>query len=150
MPLLVLQDRTNTVALASGSGLAAATADLDVRAGGNAAFSVLATFELLCRWATNTGILAGVAIADLFLVPLIDGSNLPDVDLTATTSAIPVSTYVGTFPCARQPASAADMRFVLENVPLMVMLYRAHIINRSGQTVTTTSGTSWQLRVFTQ
>ncbi len=145
--IVTLQDRTNTSALATGSGLAAATADLDVRAAGNAADDMLAMFELFCRWGTITGIVAGTVVAELYLVALIDGSNLPDVDLTASTSYISPPSFVGNFIAALAPVSATDMRFVLGPVPLFPAKYRAHVINRSGQTITTTSGQSWQLRV---
>jgi hypothetical protein len=147
--IVTLQDRTNTTALTNNSGAAAATADLDARAAGNVAEDFLALFELFCRWGTISGILAGVAVAELYLVPLLDGTNLPDVDLTAGSSACPMSTLAGVFPCARQAVAATDMRFVSGPVLLFPALYRAYIINRSGQTITTTSGTSWQLRVVT-
>lgn len=133
--------------MATGSGAAAATADFDARAAGNAADDMLAMFELFCRWTTITGILANVAVADLHLVALLDGSNLPDVDLTAGTSLVPG--YVGSFICVKQAVTVTDMRFVMGPIPLFPALYRAYIINRSGQTMTTTSGTSWQLRVVT-
>jgi hypothetical protein len=106
-------------------------------------------FELLCRWTTITGILAGVAVAELYLVPLLDGTNLPDVDLTAGAAYVSPSGFVGNFVCAKQAVTATDMRFFLGPVALFPTLYRAYLINRSGQTITTTSGTSWQLRVVT-
>jgi hypothetical protein len=146
--IVTLQDRTNTTALASGSAVAAAT-DLDVRAAGNAADDFLAMFEFLCRWTTITGILAGVVAAELYLVPLLDGTNLPDVDLTAGTSYVSSAGFVGNFICAKQAVTATDMRFFLGPVALFPTKYRPYILNRSGQTATTTSGTSWQLRVVT-
>jgi hypothetical protein len=145
--IVTLQDRTNVTALANGSAVAAATADLDVRSAGNAAEDFLAMFDLLCRWTTITNIVAGVTVAELYLVPLLDGTNLPDVDLTAGTSYISPNGYVGNFLCAKQAVTATDMRFFLGPVPLFPALYRAYILNRSGQTVTTSSGTSWQLKV---
>lgn len=147
--IVTLQDRTNTTAMTTGSAAAAATADLDVRASGNAAQDMLASFELFCRWTTITGILNGVAVAELYLVPLLDGTNLPDVDLTAGTSALPASSLVGMFIANKQAVTVTDMRFPLGPVPLFPALYRAYLLNRSGQTMTTTSGTSWQLRVVT-
>src|SRR4029077_8498205 len=93
--ILTLQDRTNTTAMATGSAAAPATADLDARTAGNVPEDLLAMFELLCRWGTITGILAGVAVAELYLIPLLDGTNLPDVDLTAGTSALPSNGFLG-------------------------------------------------------
>lgn len=145
--ILTLQDRTNTTAMTSGSAAAAVTADLDARAGGNAPDDMLAMFELLCRWTTITGIVAGVAIAELYLVPLLDGTNLPDVNLTAGSSSLALNGLMGMFLCPKQAVTATDLRVFLGPVPLFPTLYRAYILNRSGQTMTTTSGTSWQLRV---
>jgi hypothetical protein len=145
--IVTLQDRTNTTALTNLSGAAAATADLDVRAAGNAADDQVAMFELLCRYGTITGILFGVAVAELYLVPLIDGTNLPDVDLTAGASHVAPNAFVGKFLAAKQLVTATDTRFALGPVVLFPCLYRAYIINTAGQTMTTTSGTSWQLRV---
>lgn len=147
--IVTLQDRTNTTTLANLSGVVAATADLDVTAGGNAAEDQMGMFELFCRWTTITGILFGVTVAELYLVALLDDTNLPDVDLTAGASKISPNSFAGNFIAAKQAVTATDMRFVLGPVPLFPTLYRAYIINRSGQTVTTTSGTSWQLRVVT-
>ena len=147
--IVTLQDRTNTTALATGSGVVAATADLDVRSAGNVAEDFYGIFELLCRWATITSIVKGTVAAELYLVPLIDGTNLPDVDLTAGTSAFPQSSFVGLFICDKAPVAATDMRFPSGAVPLLPLLYRAYVLNKSGQTITTTSGTSWQLRVVT-
>lgn len=144
--IITLQDRTNTTTLATGSAVAAAT-DLDVRASGNAAQDFLATFELLCRWGTITGILEGVVAAELYLVPLVDGTNLPNVNLTAGASLL--DGFRGLFKVNAQAVTATDMRFFCEGVALMPHLYRVYILNRSGQTITTTSGTSWQLKVVT-
>lgn len=145
--IVTLQDRTNTTALATGSAVAAATADLNVKTGGNAPDDFLAMFELLCRWTTITNIIAGVAVAELYLVPLLDGTNLPDVNLTAGSSYIPLAGFVGNFVSPKQLVTATDTRFFLGPVALFPCLYRAYILNRSTQTITTTSGTSWQLRV---
>lgn len=147
--IVTLQDRTNTTTMATGSGTSAATADLDVRAAGNGADDFYATFELLVRWATITGVLAGVVAAELYLVPLIDGTNLPDVDLTAGSSYISPNAFAGNFIVTKQAVAATDLRIHSGPVFLMPHLHRAYVINRSGQTFTTTSGTSWQLRVVT-
>ena len=145
--IVTLQDRTNTTAMTTGSGTSAVTADFDIRSAGNGAQDFVATFELLVRWATITNILAGVVAAELYLVPLIDGSNLPDVDVTAGTSYVSPNAFVGNFIVTKQAVSATDLRIHSGPVFLLPLLYRAYIINRSGQTMTTTSGTSWQLRV---
>lgn len=148
-PIVTLQDRTNTIAMTTGSAAAAATADLNVRAGGNASLDYFAMFELLVRWGTITGVLAGVVAAELYLVPLLDGSNLPDVDLTAGTSFLSPSHRVGAFVVPKQAVTATDMRMTLGPVFLFPVLHRAYLLNRSTQTMTTTSGTSWQLRAVT-
>ena len=147
--IVTLQDRTNTTAMATGSGAAAVTADLDVRTSGNAAGDNYGVFELVVRWGTITNIIAGVIAAELYLVPLIDGTNLPDVDLTAGTSYVSPNAGAGNFIVTKAAVSATDLRIHSGPVFLLPALHRAYIINRSGQTMTTTSGTSWQLRVVT-
>jgi hypothetical protein len=146
--IITLQDRTNTTAMTTGSAAAAAV-DLDMRSGGNAAQDFLAAFELLCRWGTITNILAGVVAAELYLVPLVDGTDLPNVNLTAGASYLSAGALRGVFDVVAQAVTATDMRFAIDNIPLMPLLYRPYILNRSGQTMTTTSGTSWQLKVVT-
>lgn len=147
--IVTLQDRTNTTTLANGTALAAVTADMDVRSGGNVAQDFFALFELLCRWATITNIVRGTVAAELYLVPLVDGTNLPDVDLTAGTSGFSPAHFAGMFICSKAPTANVDMRFTTGIISLFPALYRAYILNRSGQTITVTSGTSWQLRVVT-
>lgn len=146
--IITLQDRTNTTAMTTGSGAAAATADLDVRAGGNAAGDFLVIFDLFCRWGTTTNIAKNVVVAELFLLPSLDGTTFPDVDLTAGSSFISPPHTAGLFIAAKQPGNNTDALFATGIVPLLPILYRAYIINRSSQTMTVTSGTSWRLRMI--
>lgn len=130
--------------LGSGSaGAANGSADLDCRAGGNSANDLQARFELTCQWATITGIAAGTTVAELYLVPLLDGTNLPDVDLTASTSRLPAGTLAAFFDATKAPTASTNARFVTGLVDLFPVLYRAYIINRSGQTM----AVNWTLKV---
>lgn len=127
------------------SGAAAGT-NLDARAAGNAADDLAAVFRLTCQWGTVTGIAAGTLIADLYLVPLVDGTNPPQIDLTAGASYIPFVHRVGGFYAAKAPTASTDTIFdtgSLDSIPLMPLLYTAHIINRSGQTISA----NWSLGV---
>lgn len=129
------------------SGGAAGT-DLDVRALGNAADDESAVFELTCQWGIVTGIAAGTLLADLYLVPKMDGTNLPQIDLTAGASYIPFAFRVGSFVAAKVPTAATDTRFVtnaLDAIPVLPLLYTAHLINKSGQTISV----NWILKVIT-
>lgn len=127
------------------SGTAASAGDIDLRAAGTAnlieAFE--GQFELTAQWATITGITGGVSIADLFLVPKLDGTNAADVDTTATTSRAPLGAYADTFVCAKAPTANTNMRFITGIVKLFPMLYTVYIINRSGQTISA----NWALKV---
>lgn len=135
---------TTGASIATGSGAAAGT-DLDCRTGGNAAEDFQAIFELVVQWVTITSIAVNVTVADLYLVPKVDGSNLPDVDLTAGTSALPNGTWAGSFVCAKAPSANTNMRFVTGTINLNPLKYTAHIINRSGQTMTV----NWTLNAVT-
>lgn len=134
---------TSTGASLSNASAGSATTDLDVRAAGNAADDYLARFELLCQWATVTGIAAGTIAAEIYLVPKLDGSNLPDIDTTAGASVLPGSCYVGSFIATKAPTAATNMRFVTPPLDIFPALFTAYIVNRSGQTMTA----NWTLRV---
>ena len=130
--------------LTNGSGGSAGT-DLDLRSAGNAAEDFEALFELTCQWATITGVTGGVSIADLFLVPKLDGTNLAAVDTTSGSSRMPQGSYLDSFVCAQAPTANTNMRFVTGKVPLFPALFTAYIINRSGQTISA----NWTLKVVT-
>ena len=129
--------------ISSGSAAAAnATADFDARSTGNFPDDLQAQFEFVCQWATITSIMAGTIAAELYLVPILDGANLPDVDLTAGTSRLPYSTYAGAFECTKAPVAATNMRFVTGNVTFNPALLRPYILNRSGQAISA----NWSLK----
>lgn len=129
--------------LTNGSaGAGNGTADFDARSGGNAADDLQGQFELICQWATITGIVAGTIAAELYLVPKLDGTNLPATDLTAGSSRLPYSTFAGVFECTKAPTSNTDMRFVSANVSFNPLLYTPYILNRSGQTISA----NWTLK----
>lgn len=122
--------------MTTGSAAAAnATADFDARSAGNFPDDLQAQFELVAQWTTITSIVAGTIAAELYLVPILDGTNLPDVDLTAGTSRLPYSTYVGAFECPKAPVANTNMRFVSANVTFNPALMRPYLLNRSGQTI---------------
>jgi hypothetical protein len=119
-----------------------ATADLDARSSGNAPDDLQAQFELVCQWATITSIVKDTVAADLYLIPVLDGTNVPDVDTTAGSSALPTSAYVGSFVCVKAPTANVNMRFVSPMVIISPRLYKAYILNKSGQTISA----NWSLK----
>lgn len=133
---------TSTGSSLTQSSAGSAATDLDVRASGNAADDLQARFELTCQWATITGIVAGTIVAELYLVPKLDGTNLPDIDTTAGASVLPGSTYVGSFVATKAPTANTNARFVTPLLDIFPVLYTAYIVNRSGQTITA----NWTLK----
>lgn len=129
--------------LTSGSAGLAGT-QLDCRNAGNAADMLNALFSLTAQWSTVTGIAAGTTIADLYLVPAIDGTNFPDVDTTSGASYIPYTMRAGSFVASKAPGSATNMIFQSSVVDLMPALYNVYILNRSGQTMST----NWTLKAL--
>lgn len=127
--------------LTNGSAGSAGT-DLDARAAGNFADDLQARFELTCQWATVTGITAGTPVAELYLVPKLDGTNLPGTDTTSGSSRMPAGTLVAVFDATKAPTANTDMRFVTGIVDLFPALYTAYIINKSGQTI----AANWTLK----
>ena len=129
--------------LTTGSaGAANGTADFDARSAGNAADDLRAQFELTCQWGTVTGITANTVVAELYLVPALDGTNFPDIDTTSGSSVLPMATYVGPFVATKAPTASANARFVSPAVDLLPVLYRPYIKNTSGQTISA----NWTLK----
>lgn len=129
--------------LTSGSaGAGNGTADFDARSSGNAPDDLQAQFELVCQWATITGIVAGTIAAELYLLPKLDGTNAPDIDTTAGSSRLPISTFVGVFECAKAPTANTNMRFISDVIRFNPLLFTPYIINRSGQTISA----NWTLK----
>lgn len=124
----------------NGGGLANATANLDVRTGGNAAEMYSANFELTVQWATVTNIVSGTLVGELYLVPCLDGggTNFGTVDIAnASTDYIQPTCYVGPFVnTLHAPATGTNYIIPLLGIDLQPLLYRPYIINRSGQTWT--------------
>lgn len=122
----------------NGGGVANGTANLDCRSGGNAAQLFAGDFELTCRWGTVTGIVSGTTVADLYLVPAEDGTNFAQTDIAnATTDYLQPFHYAGSFSNAlHNPSTATDYIFTLSVENLKPRLYKAYLINRSGQTYT--------------
>lgn len=133
--------------LTNNSGAAAGT-ELDVRTAGNAEGDSAAIFRLACQWGTVTGIAAGSLIADLYLVPKVDGTALPDLDLTTGASYIPYIYRVAGFVAPKIPTVSTTMTFdsnSLDQLPILPLLYTAHLINRSGQSMSA----NWSLKAVT-
>lgn len=132
---------TLTAALAAlvngGGGVANGTANQDGRTGGNCAEMFTAAYQLTVQWATVTGIAAGTNVGDLYLVPALDGSNFPDVNIAnASTDYISVNHRVGSFLATQAPSANTNVLLDIVNVDLQPLLYKPYIINRSGQTYT--------------
>jgi hypothetical protein len=129
-------------ALGSGSAQLAVT-PLNVAAGGNASDDFEALFELTVQWATITGIVLETKVADLYLLPSLDGgTTYPDVDLTAGTSVIPRPSYVCSFVAVKAPVANTDMVFTTNLAILHPVMYKAYLLNTSGQIISA----GWTLR----
>lgn len=129
--------------LTTGSaGVANNSADFDARSGGNFADDFQAQFELICQWGTITGIAKDIVVAELYLLPALDGTNFPDIDLTAGTSYLPPSAFAAVFMATKAPTASTDARFVASNVTFNPLLLRPYILNRSGQTISS----NWSLK----
>ncbi|WP_198116924.1 hypothetical protein [Massilia rhizosphaerae] len=103
-----------------------------------------ALFTLTAQWATVTGIAAGTTVADLYLVPAIDGSTFPDIDTTSGSSYVPFTMRVGSFVAPKAPSAGTNMTFQSNSVDLFPVLYNVYIINRSGQTMSA----NWTLKAL--
>ena len=134
---------TSGASLTTGSaGAGNGTADFDARSTGNFPDDMAAQFELLCQWATITGITLNTIAADLYLLPALDGTNFPDIDTTAGASALPYAAFVGSFVCTKAPTANTNFRLVSPVVVFNPLLLRPYILNRSGQTISA----NWTLK----
>lgn len=134
---------TTGTSLTNGSAAVAnTTADFDARSSGNFPDDLQAQFEFICQWATVGSIAGGTTVAELYLVPLLDGTNLPDVDLTSGTSYLPPVTFATAFTATKAPTAATNTRFISGIVSFNPLLHRPYILNRSGQTISA----NWSLK----
>jgi len=124
------------------AGVANATADFDARSSGNFPDDLVAQFELVCQWATITGIAAGTQVAELYLLPIPDGTNAPDIDTTSGSSRLPWASLAAVFEATKAPSSNTNMRFVSAPVSFNPLLLRPYVLNRSGQTMSA----NWSLK----
>jgi hypothetical protein len=141
-----IQTITSTGAAAtSGSAILAGTLDTRSVAAAATADMFAAMFSLTAQWATITGIAANTTIADLYLVPAIDGTNFPDVDLTSGASFIAYPYRVGSFVASKAPTANTNMLFGTASmvpVELFPSLYNVYILNRSSQSISA----NWTLK----
>lgn len=136
---------TTGASLTNGSAGAAGTA-LDLRSAGgtgNAEGDSRMRFELVCQWATITGITKGTRVAELYAVPKLDGTNAPDVDTTAGSSAIAFTCLADVIDASKAPTANTNMRFVSRIIDAFPALYDVYVLNRSGQTMSA----NWSLKV---
>jgi hypothetical protein len=122
----------------------AAGTDLDVRSAGNASLLTDADFLLICQVATATGIVAGKVMADLYALPKLDATNLPQIDTTSSSSYAPPNHRIGSFYAAKAPSTNTDTYFAITGVLLKPNLYTLAIINRCGQTISA----NWTLKAY--
>src|SRR5580765_3699126 len=90
------------------NGSAVSAGDLDFTSGGGVANLVEKLFGRIratLKWATVTNIGAGTVIADVYFVPKLDGTNLPQIDTTASASFIPATYRVGELIAAKIPTA---------------------------------------------
>jgi hypothetical protein len=129
--------------LTTGSaGAGNGTADFDARSSGNFPDDFAAQFELICQWATITGIVAGTVVAELYLLPALDGTNFPDIDTTGGSSRLPSAAYVDAFEATKAPSSSTNVRFISRIISFNPLLHRPYILNKSGQTI----AVNWTLK----
>jgi|SRR5580765_2112457 len=112
---------------------------MDLRGAGSVANLIL-NFEMiadiLCKFTTITGIIARKVVADLYLVPAVDGTNFADVDTTSGASYIPSNYRVGSFIAPFQFVTATNVRMATAQFDAYPLKYNAYLQNVAGQTMT--------------
>ena len=143
LPIYTLST-SNVASLTSKSGTTAVGNVIDNRSSG-ATTAAAAMFSLQCQWSVTSGISVGTDVADLYLLPALDGTNYPSFDLTGGASAFPLNAYVASFIADAVPVVSTNVLLTSPIVELFPVLYTAAILNQSGQTMTS----SWTLKVVT-
>lgn len=148
---LALKTGTAVTVTSSGgsttTGTATSAGDVDFRSGGGTAAlveEIMAFAELTAQWSTTTSIAAGTVVADLYLVPKLDGTNAADVDTTSGSSYIASNYRVGSFVSPKALSTSTNYRFATAVFDLFPGLYTAYVLNRSGQTISA----NWTLKVL--
>lgn len=131
---------TTGASLTNSSG--ASAGDVGFRSSEGNDGDLQAQFELTCQWATITGIANGTLVAELYLVPKLDGTNAPDVDTTSGASNFPIAAFKAVFLACKAPTANTNMRFITSVFDVEPRLYTAYVKNRSGQTITA----NWTLK----
>lgn len=120
------------------SAVAAGT-DLNAAAGGNVPDDYEAAFYLDCTFGSAPS--AGKRV-ELYLIPKVDGTNLPTVDLTAGASVLPRAFYRGSFEVC---LSQTGQKLAIEGVPLSALLYTVYLLNKADADISA----NWTLKAVT-
>jgi hypothetical protein len=121
---------------------ASTDANFDNRSTGPYPECYSAVFEFDCKWlGATTGINNSTNVADLYLVPTLDGTNFPDL-VSGAAGFISPNHYVASFPATKTPTVSTLTRFMTQQIDLLPLLYQPWLINQSGQTI----GSSWALK----
>lgn len=110
---------------------------LDCRTSGNAEGAMYANFELNAGFGSSPTV---GTVVELYLVPALDGTNYAEVD--ATNHLLQPQCYAGAFVILKSQTAA--QRLVILGVPVQPCLYKAYVLNKSGQTMSST----WTLKAI--
>jgi hypothetical protein len=127
--------------LTNGSAVLIGSA-IDMRAGGttNLIQNLRALAELKAQWGTVTGIAAGTVLAELYLIPALDGTNYIDIDGSSGAAYLPYTYKVGSFISPKALSASTNYRFACRAFDLFPALWKAYLKNTSGQTISANWG----------
>jgi hypothetical protein len=134
---------SNAASLAAGAATTVIGTTLDCRSSGaNSPEAAVAMFQLTASWNVTTGITVGTDIADLYLLPALDGTNYPAIGTSQVSPAQYVASFINP---TTTVAVSTNILFTTPIVELFPTLYTAAIVNQSGQAL----NSSWILKVVT-
>lgn len=108
----------------------------------DAGLDLYCDLELVVQWDTSAPS-AGTKIAEVYLLPSVDGTNFPEGSSSLTPQK---SLLVATFE-SRNPSISATERLVASGIPLPPRDFKLLLVNTSGQTYET-SGNTLKLRPY--
>ena len=133
---------SDCASLANNIATTAIGLNLDNRSSATAPNSALAIFQLQCSFNATTALSVNTDIADLYLLPAMDGSTFPTIGTSQIAPPFQVGSFINS---ASTVAVSTVVTYVTDpkGVDLFPVLYKAAIVNVSGQTI----NSSWSLKV---
>lgn len=126
----------SSMAIVSTGSAVSTTLNADFSSSGALNGNTRAFFELTGSFNVTTGLAKGVRVCEIYMVPSVDGTNFPDVDLTSGASVLPYESMTATMTFTKAPTVSTNVRFTSSKWENIVpLVYKPYILNKSGVSI---------------